>query len=66
MEVETKTTVETHKKLDLVDLVQLLDLTVKATNIQVWVGVPGGGDWSNTDLSLGKDCPLQVSYEEKS
>ena len=66
MVVETETTVKTHKKLDLVDLVQLLDLPVKATNIQIWVDVPGGGDWSNTALSLDKGCPLQVSYEEQS
>lgn len=28
---------------------------------RVEVKVPGGGDWSNTDLSLD-DCPVVVSY----
>lgn len=28
---------------------------------EVWVDVPGGGDWSNTDLSLGT-APLRVSW----
>ena len=28
-------------------------------SVEVWVRVPGGGDWSNTNLELD-DCPLNV------
>lgn len=30
--------------------------------VRIFVGVPGGGDWSNMDLSITKDCPVRVEW----
>jgi hypothetical protein len=31
-------------------------------NGQIFVAVPGGGDWSNTSLHIGLDVPLEVQW----
>lgn len=31
-------------------------------NAKLKVRVPGGGDWSNTDLEIGSDGPLTVEW----
>lgn len=28
----------------------------------IFVRVPGGGDWSNTDLDIEEDCPLIARF----
>jgi hypothetical protein len=33
---------------------------------QVFVEVPGGGDWSNTDLSIEQRTPIRVRWIEVS
>lgn len=30
---------------------------------EIWVRVPGGGDWSSTDLLIA-ESPIQVKWEE--
>lgn len=32
---------------------------------EVYVRVPGGGDWSNTQLAIEDDCPLIVKVTEE-
>lgn len=29
----------------------------------IYVHVPGGGDWSNSDLHIDKACPVVVTWE---
>ncbi|USN16543.1 hypothetical protein POLEWNIK_00170 [Brevundimonas phage vB_BpoS-Polewnik] len=68
--LRTSTTVrrDHHLQLDKMKLLELLgtaldfsDVSLRA--IQVSVRVPGGGDWSNTDLDLG-DHPIDVRWSE--
>ena len=64
----SKTTVRFSRK----EIVDALDLYCSATeqdldipeSAEVRVRVPGGGDWSNTDLEIDSDCPLTVSWKE--
>lgn len=32
-------------------------------NADVLVRVPGGGDWSNMDLEIGRDTPIFVTWK---
>jgi hypothetical protein len=32
----------------------------------IHVNVPGGGDWSNTELEIGQDSQLYIEYTEHS
>lgn len=34
-----------------------------AKGASVYVSVPGGGDWSNTQLSIDEAVPLIITYE---
>lgn len=37
-------------------------IPANATHLKVYVKVPGGGDWSNTDLELDDSNSLYVSW----
>ena len=45
------------------DLLKMVGVPENATNVQVYVYVPGGGDWSSTNLDIEKDCPVIVTYK---
>lgn len=32
-------------------------------NAEVYVCVPGGGDWSNTSLDVDAECPVKVRWK---
>jgi hypothetical protein len=34
-------------------------------NAQIAIRVPGGGDWSHTDLDVGRESPLFIAWEEE-
>jgi hypothetical protein len=34
-------------------------------NAEVWVRVPGGGDWSNARLEIDDDVVVQASFTEE-
>jgi predicted ATP-dependent serine protease len=34
-------------------------------NADIFVQVPGGGDWSNTSLDISDENPVVVSWEEQ-
>lgn len=34
-------------------------------NAKLHVRVPGGGDWSNTDLTIGEDVPLVLTFTKR-
>jgi len=35
----------------------------EATDIRMFVQVPGGGDWSNQDLDIDEDTPVQIVWK---
>jgi hypothetical protein len=62
MKTIVKTTQMVTMCLNGKDLSKLLNLPDNATNIQIAVRVPGGGDWSNTDLDLMQENII-VQYQ---
>jgi len=44
------------------DITKALGLPATA---KVWITVPSGADWSGMTLEIGKDLPLEITYEEK-
>ena len=34
-----------------------------ASDFKVYFSVPGGGDWSNQDIEIDKDCPVIVTWK---
>ena len=34
-------------------------------NARIYMKIPGGADWSNTDLDMGEGYPLIIEWEEK-
>lgn len=38
-------------------------ILAKEDNISVFVRVPGGGDWSNTDLEIDDEHPVNIVVE---
>ena len=58
------TTTETHFELSHLDLMEYLETKGfkfdHSYDIRAFVAIPGGGDWSNTDLGVGPDCPIHV------
>jgi hypothetical protein len=44
------------------ELLNMLSIPANATNIQITVQVPGGGDWSNTSLDLLEEY-ITVRYQ---
>lgn len=57
--VHTETSVKTT--FSRADLLKALGLP---ENARVFVQVPGGGDWSNCELEIDTDVPLQADYKE--
>jgi len=65
-----KTTTSTYQFDDQNLIMALLPLETrnavikgKAT-VAVFVNVPGGGDWSNSQLSINDDCKLTIVVEK--
>lgn len=60
---ETRHTVE----LDAQDLLECLAPKLNIPpeilhRVKLYVEIPGGGDWSNTDLSISSESPLKISW----
>lgn len=62
--IETKRT--TNYRVTVDDLLALIrrKYNVKPKNLEAFVNVPGGGDWSNTRLIIDQDTDLQVEVTE--
>jgi hypothetical protein len=57
--------IEVSKK-DIIDaLLQtgIIKANEEGGQIDMYVPVPGGGDWSNTNLDIDKDCPLIIDIK---
>lgn len=66
---KSSTVVHTTKgsiELNAADVVELLraraDIPAAAT-MRVYFAVPGGGDWSNTDIDVDDRNPLRLDWE---
>lgn len=55
--VNTTHTVELNRA-DLLDILKDRFQLERSDHVSITVRVPGGGDWSNTTLSVGDDVPL--------
>ncbi len=62
------TTETTVLELDLKDIIEFLkihpamkDKKIDLHSLECFVRVPGGGDWSNTNLDI-EDHPIQVKF----
>lgn len=74
MKVRMKKVVTTTRKIRIEveghDLIRLLETTgqipkVSARNgVKVFVTVPGGGDWSGSDLDIERETRIQIEWEE--
>lgn len=59
---------QTDRRVELgdVQIRQMLEaqgITVPR-DARITIGVPGGGNWSNTDLDVSASCPVVVSWTE--
>lgn len=67
----TTTTVETTIELSNRDLARLLTGYIESWGFsiehiqRVFVKIPGGGDWSNTDLDIDLQCPLIIVFKKE-
>ncbi len=61
--VVTKTHTITLNREVIIDLLRKEGIEVGAS-VEIFVSVPGGGDWSNTDLDISASCPLIVRWTE--
>lgn len=78
MKIDTKrsivTTTEHTIRLTGKAIVELVNQELKAQgvdslipdNATVEVGVPGGGDWSNTSLDIDQRTPVTIGWTERS
>jgi hypothetical protein len=48
---------------DLIRKLRQLPELKDATNVRIFVRVPGSGDYSNTDLDIEDGCPLFVEFD---
>lgn len=48
----------------LIEALQAVGLAVP-TDAEVYVQVPGGGDWSNTSLDIDDACPVVLTWQTK-
>lgn len=67
-----KTTVKTTSQHEirvsrhqLVQMLQRDGLDVVPDDAAVTVRVPGGGDYSNTDLDIDQDTDIKITWQEK-
>jgi len=65
----TKTTT---LKLSAVDIINALNLKLRSgdqipPNASVSINIPGGGDWSNTNMEIDDhgDCPVLIKYTQE-
>lgn len=61
---QTRTTTKYHYKLGRVELQKLFQeagISVPQ-NAEIYISVPGGGDWSNTSLDITEETPIEVSW----
>ena len=66
--ITTTTTKQVHIELSGEELKQVLvaaKIVPEDAYLTVYVRVPGGGDWSNTDLDVDKSSPLTIRYETR-
>jgi len=56
-----QTTVSTTCRIDITraELIEALNLPKDA---EIFISIPGGGDWSNTDLSIDAETPLKAEF----
>ncbi len=57
--VVTKTHTITLNREVIIDLLRKEGIEVGAS-VEIFVSVPGGGDWSNTDLDISHSRPVTV------
>ena len=57
----TKTETTTHHEFNYEEVRKALGLP---ENAKIWVQVPGGGDWSNAKLDIGRDVMLEAESVE--
>jgi hypothetical protein len=60
---ERKVTLAINKS-DLLSLLRKSDFDIP-TNAAAYVRVPGGGDWSHTNLDIGTDSDIIIEYIER-
>jgi hypothetical protein len=72
LEMKKTETIEHSVKLganDLFDMLRRSGVPVPdsatALDLQVYVRIPGGGDWSNTDLNISANNPVCVKWTER-
>lgn len=58
----------TSISLDDLDIVTMLknkgEIPKVIANVSIFIKIPGGGDYSNMDLEINKDCPVRIEYDE--
>lgn len=64
--VVQRVTVTRHNSLvidnaELRDMLRQRGFSVPA-NARIYFSVPGGGDWSNTDIDIDKDNPISIEW----
>lgn len=47
---------------ELVEILRHAGYTQVPINAQVTFTVPGGGDWSNTNIDIDRQCPILVEW----
>lgn len=70
--LEKNTTVTTLEKTIFIDNIQLINwlktnpmlMDFDLSNAEIFVNVPGGGDWSNMELEIDKDCPIVIKIKK--
>jgi hypothetical protein len=73
LRTETVTTRERTVRLTGSDIVELLKQELKAQGVKgiptgevsVTFQVPGGGDWSHSQIDIDESCPVVVRWTEK-
>jgi hypothetical protein len=66
-----QTIVSTYRlELDRDGILELLRETLGAglpndSSVDIWIQVPGGGDWSGENLDLSTDNPLVIQWQQK-
>ena len=60
--MEITTVTKYHFSYTGKDLIEALDLP-KDVRINVFVSIPGGGDYCNEDLEIDNDCTVNFTWE---
>lgn len=66
-----RTTVEREIHLNNEDLILAINQELKSQGAavippeaEIYFSVPGGGDWSNTDIDIDDQCPIKIKWTE--